>query len=547
MSDKKSIHARMERIARRKFGYESLYPAQRDAIEAVVAGRDTLVIMPTGSGKSAIYQIAGLMLQGPTIIISPLLALQRDQVQSLEEEGVEAAALNSSEPQSERDEALSELEEDEVEFLFMAPEQFAREETLQLIKDAGPSLFVVDEAHCISEWGTTFRPDYLRLGAVIEALGHPTVLALTATASEPTRREIVERLGMRDPQVLVTGFDRPNIWLGVEHYHDETVKRRALVDRVAETDGSGIVYAATRKHAEEVAAALSEVGVAALVYHAGVPAGERRDAEQRFLDDEIRVMVATNAFGMGIDKPNVRFVFHHDIPESVDAYYQQIGRAGRDGEPATTILYYRPQDLALHRFFGGTGKVGPEELEQIAAALDCEEGSVDDVELQEDTGLSAAKVHTALTRLEEVGAIDILPTGEVVEIERVERPEVIAEAADEEKRRREADNSRLEMMRGYAELQDCRRTYLLNYFGEQPREPRCGRCDNCEAGITGGPDLAAQPFPLNARVAHGSFGEGTVQRYEGDKMVVLFDGVGYKELLTDFVTQSGALTAAEVT
>src|SRR3954449_6493325 len=326
----------IERTAREVLGFEALRPGQREAIESVLAGRDTLAVLSTGSGKSAIYQIAGLLSPGATLVVSPLIALQRDQVEALRDRALGAAQLNSTLPEGEREEALAELEEDALEFLFLAPEQLANAEVLDELATAGPSLVVVDEAHAISEGGHDSRPDYLRLGAAIETLGHPPVLALTATAAPPVRAEIVERLGLRDAEVIVRGFDRANLALAVERFHAARHKDEARLEAGAAADPPGIVYAATRKRTEELAAALAERGVEACAYHAGLRKCERESAQERFMDSDLDVIVATTAFGMGVDKADVRFVFHAEVPESVDAYYQEIGRAGRDGEPAQT-------------------------------------------------------------------------------------------------------------------------------------------------------------------------------------------------------------------
>src|SRR4051794_19043672 len=267
--------------------------------------------MSTGYGKSAIYQIAALLIPGPTVVVSPLIALQRDQVEDLEHEDAGgAAAVSSFVAAGARREALEELAEGELEFLFLSPEQFSKEEVLADVTAAQPSLFVVDEAHCISEWGHDFRPDYLKLGAVAEAIGRPPILALTATASPPVREEIVERLLMRSPEVLVRGFDRPGIWLGVERFHTDHAKHQALLERVAAEPKPGIVYAATRRMAEQLASELVEHGVSALSYHGGMRRRKRVQAQEAFMGDEIEVVVATTAFGMAVDKPNVRFVFH---------------------------------------------------------------------------------------------------------------------------------------------------------------------------------------------------------------------------------------------
>src|SRR5215210_9438949 len=261
---------RIERAAREVLGFERLRPGQAEAIESVLAGRDTLAVLSTGSGKSAIYQLAGLLSRGATLVVSPLIALQRDQVDALRERALGAAQLNSSVPEGQRAEALAELAEDSLEFLFLAPEQLANPEVLDELAAGAPSLVVVDEAHCISEWGHDFRPDYLRLGAAIETLGHPPVLALTATAAPPVRDEILERLGLRDPEVIIRGFDRPNLRFTVERFHDERHKDEALLDAVGAAAKPGIVYAATRKRTEELAEALAERGLAACAYHAGL-------------------------------------------------------------------------------------------------------------------------------------------------------------------------------------------------------------------------------------------------------------------------------------
>jgi ATP-dependent DNA helicase RecQ len=539
VSDDRSIRE----LARRRFHFADLRPGQADAVSALVGGRDCLAVMPTGGGKSAIYQLAGLVLDGPTVVVSPLVALQRDQVEAIEDEGLgSAAAVNSSVRASERREALDEVETGELEFLFLAPEQFGNEEIHERLEAARPSLFVVDEAHCISEWGHDFRPEYLRLGAVVEELGHPIVLALTATASPLVRAEIVERLGLREPLVVVRGFDRPNIWLGVETFFDERAKHEALLERVHDAAKPGIVYVATRRRAEELAAELDGDELSVRPYHAGMRGAERTDVQEAFMADEVDVVVATVAFGMGVDKPNVRFVFHLEITDSVDSYYQEVGRAGRDGERATAILFYRPEDVGLRRFFAGSGRVDAAEVEQVADALARRDGALDPRALAAETGLSQTKVHAALSRLEEAGTVEFAPTGDV-EARGATPAQAARDAAVAQEHHREFERSRIEMIRGYAELRDCRRRYLLNYFGEERTEP-CGFCDNCEAGVVSAGEEAGEPFPLQARVAHAKWGKGTVARYEGDKMVVLFDEVGYKTLAIDLVCRGGLLVSA---
>jgi ATP-dependent DNA helicase RecQ len=537
---------RIDRVAREAFGFDVLRPGQREAIESVLDGRDTLVVMSTGSGKSAIYQIAGLLLPGATVVVSPLIALQRDQVDDLRERAAGGAAqINSSIPAAERQAALAELAEDALEFVFLAPEQLANGDVLDELAVARPSLLVVDEAHCISEWGHDFRPEYLRLGAAAEALGRPPILALTATAAPPVRAEIAERLGLRDPEVLVRGFDRPNIRLAVRRFQDAERKRRALREHVATATPPGIVYVATRRAAEELAGALCEDGVRAASYHAGMRGADRDAVQERFMVDDVDVVVATTAFGMGVDKANVRWVVHAEISDSLDSYYQEVGRAGRDGDPAEALLFYRPEDLGLRRFFSGGGQVDLAELATVYEAVVDAGGPVELSTLQDATELSQTKLASAVSRLEEAGAVEVLPDGDVAPASGgPDRQEAIEAAAGLEGNRRELDRSRVDMMRAYAETDACRRGFILSYFGE-PVDGPCGHCDTCEEGraeAAAPPDEV--PFPVGARVAHGEWGEGVVQRYDDVALVVLFDDVGYKTLALEVVVERGLLRAA---
>lgn len=545
---------KVRQLAQDTFGYESLRPGQETAIQSVLNGCDTLVVMPTGSGKSAIYQIAGQFIPGPTVVVSPMIALQRDQVQSIEQQDAGGAVLvNSTIGADEREDTLRRVKAGEVEFLFLAPEQFNREDALDSLRAAKPSLFVIDEAHCISEWGHDFRPDYLKLGGVIEALGHPTILALTATASPLVRDEIISRLEMRNPHVVVQGFNRPNIWMGVERYDDAVSKKRALLERVEQAEKPGIIYAATRKHAEQIAAELRERDVRAVAYHAGMKSQEREQVQESFMtaEGDAEVIVATTAFGMGVDKPNVRFVFHYDISDSVDAYYQEIGRGGRDGEPAKAVLFYRPEDLGVQKFLTGSGQMEAAQVERVAELVTRHDGPVEFGALLEESRLSQSHLTTALMRLEDIGVVESLSTGELVSNPEFESgSSALVEAAQEAVRahgeHKEFQKSRLEMMRGYAELRNCRRDYLLNYFGEDIASP-CGYCDNCDAGLSSieiaeqSANDGEQPFPLNSQVSHKSWGDGTVMRYDNDKIVVLFETVGYKTLALDFATQNHLL------
>jgi ATP-dependent DNA helicase RecQ len=533
-----AARSRIEELARDTFGWKSLRPGQLEAVQSVTRGRDTLVVMTTGSGKSAIYQLAGCLIDGATLVVSPLISLQRDQIDGIDEElPGEAAALDASVSKRRRAERLAELGE-QIEFLFLAPEQLAREETVERLADGGVSLLVVDEAHCISEWGHDFRPDYLRLGALVERLGHPVVLALTATASPPVRREIAERLDMRDPELIVRGFDRPNIRLEVDRHHEEHDKRRALLDRVEAAEGAGIVYVATRALAEELAGELKERGRRALAYHAGLTRSKRDAAQEQFMDGEVEVIVATTAFGMGVDKPDVRFVLHHDPSDSVDSYYQEVGRGGRDGRPAEAVLFYRPENLGARRFFAGGGVDG-ETVQMVAERVAEDARPLDPAELSDELRVAESTLMTAITRLEDAGAVEIRPDGRVRSLG--VRPERVEQAMEGAEERRAFDRSRIEMMRAYAEHEHCRRAFVLSYFGE-PYGRACGNCDNCEAG-RGEPEAGSEPFAVGAPVEHDEWGAGMVQRYDGDQMVVLFDSVGYRTLSVELVGERGLLRA----
>ena len=538
-------------LAREHLGFASLRPGQREAVEAVLAGRDTLAVMSTGAGKSAIYQLAGLVLDGPTVVVSPLIALQEDQLEAVEEtrdRRLHGATVNSAMRHRDRDAAFAALARGDLEFVLLAPEQLAHAETVARLRAAGPSLFVVDEAHCVSQWGHDFRPDYLRLGDVREALGDPVLLALTATAAPPVRAEILELLRLHEPEVVIRGFDRPNIWLGVEHVADARRKTHALLDWVAAHDPPGIVYAATQKGASSLADALRERGVRATAYHAGLSPKRRDAAQEAFMADDgaVDVMCATIAFGMGVDKPDVRWVVHHDISESVDAYYQELGRAGRDGAPARTLLFYRPEDLGRRRFFA-SGKIERDALDRVARVLQGRGRPVDPAQLLGPLSLSRSRLAAAVHRLQQAGVAEVRDDGRIGPAGSPDALEEGVEAAARmEEDRERFDRSRVEMIRAYAEEQGCRRAALLGYFGEA-YDPPCGNCDNCDAGRTSPHDRAAPDdvFAVGERVEHAEWGRGTVQRTEADVLTVVFDTVGYKTLATALVEERGLLVPVD--
>lgn len=540
---------RIRRTAREAFGYEALRPGQEQAIEAAVEGRDVLAVMPTGSGKSAIYQVAGLLIDGKTVVVSPLLALQRDQVEALrrhDPEGGEARALNSTLSKGEREELLDRATEGDLEFLFLAPEQLSSGDTLERLQASPPSLFVVDEAHCITEWGHDFRPEYLQLGSVVEALGHPPVLALTATAAGPVREEIVLRLGLRDPVVIVHGFDRPNLRLMVERVAGENGKIERLLELLPELGRPGIVYVATRRHADDLAGRLRDQRHRAESYHAGFGTEQRERVQNAFMADELDVIVATTAFGMGIDKPHVAFVIHYDVAGSIDTYYQQVGRAGRDGDPAAAVLLYDPDDLHLQRFLNSGASVDGATHERIATLILHAGRPVDVDELRDATNLPGSRLQTVLHHLADVGAVEVDSEGGVRPLPEAPSPAEAAEAAQGlQERHKKFETSRVEMMKDYAESSNCRRAFLLSYFGEN-FSPPCGNCDRCLVGEAR-QEVPEGPFAVGTEVVHDVFGEGRVVRYEEGKVVVLFDEIGYQSLAVAIVRDKGLLRVSDRT
>lgn len=369
MADTKQKKEQAQALLKIHYGFDKFRPGQEKTIDNVLAKKSTVVIMPTGGGKSLCYQLPALVLDGTTIVVSPLISLMKDQVDALERVGIPATFINSSISPLEATKRLSAVKEGVYKLLYIAPERFYSVEFMNALKTIQIDLFAIDEAHCISQWGHDFRPSYIRLKNAIAHLGGPTVIALTATATPEVKEDIIKQLDLKDPEIVVTGFARPNLQFGVIQAR-ENEKPGFVMDAInSAPDSSGIIYVSTRSRVDNLLQYLLENDIEAASYHAGMDAEDRKWVQNNFLSNKIKVIVATNAFGLGIDKPNVRFVVHYDMPGTVESYYQEAGRAGRDGKPSFCLLLYNSRDRALHEFFIKGDNPSPENIMEIYETL----------------------------------------------------------------------------------------------------------------------------------------------------------------------------------
>jgi ATP-dependent DNA helicase RecQ len=539
------------------FGIQQLRDGQQRVIDSVLDGKDTLAIMPTGSGKSLCYQIPARILDGMSIVVSPLISLMKDQHEKLNEMGIRAVQVNSSLSAEEEREALAAIGENRCEIVFCTPERLVMSEFVEVLKAVKIALVVVDEAHCISQWGHDFRPAYLEMAGAIEALGRPPVLALTATATEEVVEDIGRQLSRPRMAVINTGVYRPNLHYRVLQVTNPDEKLQEALRLVRETPGKGIVYAATVKVAEEVYALLEAAGESVTIYHGKLGAAERKANQDLFMNDERRVMVATNAFGMGIDKPDTRFVVHMQIPANLEAYYQESGRAGRDGKDAECTLLFLQDDKRVQQFFLVKHYPTADEIRAVYEAVrELAESEAATPDRVDDVAGELAGPHlTVCLKLLKDAKLLRQSRKLAYSVTAAEPKDSLFEAmAEVYRRKQEHDKEALEQMVGYAVSGFCRWKLLLDYFGDEVEGfEKCCRCDNClnppssalpddieirDDEFDREPEPAPDPassFEPGERVKVPKYGKGVVVSMSGDQVCIEFPDGEQRAFIKDFV------------
>jgi len=547
----------IRRLLNTVFGIQQLRDGQQRVIDSVLDGKDTLAIMPTGSGKSLCYQIPARILEGMTIVVSPLISLMKDQHEKLNEMGIRAVQVNSTLHAEEEREALAAIAENRCEIVFCTPERLVMAEFVEVLKPVKIALVVVDEAHCISQWGHDFRPAYLEMAGAIEALDRPPVLALTATATEEVMDDIGRQLNRPRMNVINTGVYRPNLHYRVQQVTNPDEKLEEARRLVGKTEGKGIVYAATVKMAEEMYHLLAEAGESVTIYHGKLPAAERKLNQDLFMNDERRVMVATNAFGMGIDKPDTRFVIHLQIPANLEAYYQESGRAGRDGKDAECTLLFLQDDKRVQQFFLVKHYPTAAEIRSVYEAVrELAENETATPERVDDVAGDLAGPHLKVC-LKLLKDMKLLRQSRKLayNVTAQQPKDSLFEAmAEVYRRKQEHDKEALEQMVSYAVSGFCRWKLLLDYFGDEVEGfEKCCRCDNClnppAAVLTEDieirddefdrePEPAPDPaslFEPGQRVKVPKYGEGTVVSMAADQVCIEFPDGEKRSFLKDFV------------
>jgi ATP-dependent DNA helicase RecQ len=544
-------------------------PGQRDAIEAVLGGRDVIAVLPTGGGKTLVYQLAGVMVPGTTVIATPLIALMQDQVRRLEADHSDAhralrvGAVTGNIRGEEREALLADVRDNKLEFLFTTPEQLSRDDVRAAVSACTVDLFCVDEAHCISEWGFDFRPAYRELASAAVMMGRPPILALTATAPEAVLRDVASELRLEDPVVVARGFDRPNLHFSVVRVTDPDRRDRQLAKVLAEVRPPAVVYCSTRRETEETALALyelgAEIGLTAGHYHGGMERGLRDEVQEAFLNGTLDVLCATSAFGMGIDKQDIHTVVHRTMPDSLESYWQEAGRAGRDGESADCVLMYRPEDRSVHEHLHRRSRPSESTVAKMVHVFSQITTATPDGEVLARVAAAAEVARSgAASMLEDLDRFGYLSRFKSGVRWKGDPAEAMEDLARHQAMQVEVEQSRLDMVASYAESNACRRRYLLNYLGDEYPAELCLRCDNClrvaERRVFDDWDLDAQqerieanrggPFATGTSVAHPEWGAGVVQRIEGEVLVVRFDSVGYRSMHGPTVIERGLLTPA---